>query len=216
MANVPPKVKGALGVLGVVAVNDVLKPAAKDVVMPVITKAVDVAGDVVDDIRERKIVPQLYSPKFQMTTEQAIKELESSGFKAESHPILKTYANKKYRDCIVNQVIDTDPKAHTPIKPEKTVHVLYATQEFIDESIRLAEEYDREVAERKEKAKQAAADAADIAVQVAANAAGKLKQAKDKLPKMPKKKGAESAELNEPIDVIEAVELSETVETIEE
>ena len=205
MANVPPKVKGALGALSVVAVNDILKPAAKDVVMPVITKAVDVAGDVVDDIRERKIVPQLYSPKFQMTTEQAIKELESSGFKAESYPMSLNCANKKYRDCIVNQVIDTVPKAHTPIKPEKTVYVLYATQEFIDESIRLAEEHDRQVAESKEKAKQ-----------LAANAAGKLKQAKDKLPQMPKKKGAESAELNEPIDVIEAVDLSETVETIEE
>lgn len=83
MANVPPKVKGALGALGVVAVNDILKAAAKDVVMSVITKAVDAAGDVIDDIRERKIVPQLYSPKLRTTTDQAIRKLKSVGLEAE-------------------------------------------------------------------------------------------------------------------------------------
>lgn len=145
-------------------------------ILPLVKPAIDAVRDYADKtIEERKklvIVPKLYSSEYRTTSEQAIEILTSLGLKAVLSPTLIADADGKYRNCINNQVIKSEPKAKQKVEPGTTVRVLYITQEVIDESQRLFDESEKQKEEqllkksirrsqRKEKTKQVASGVTD-------------------------------------------------------
>ena len=145
-------------------------------IVPLVKPAIDAVRDYEDKtIEERKkliIMPKLYSSEYRTTAEQAVEILTSLGLKAVLSPTLIDDANEKYRNCIDNQVIKSEPKAKQKVEPGTTVRILYITQEVIDESQCLFNESEKQKAERcfdksirrserKEKTKRVVSDVAD-------------------------------------------------------
>lgn len=145
-------------------------------ILPLVKPAIDAVRDYADKtIEERKklvTVPKLYSSEYRTTSEQAVEILTSIGLKVILSPTFISDADKKYKDCINNQVIKSDPKPKQKVEPGTAVRVLYITQEVIDESQRLFDEFKKQTeerlleksirrSERKEKTKQVVSDVAD-------------------------------------------------------
>lgn len=83
-------------------------------ILPLVKPAIDAVRDYADKtIEERKklvTIPKLYSSEYRTTSEQAVEILTSIGLKVILSPTLISDADKKYKDCINNQVIKSDPK----------------------------------------------------------------------------------------------------------
>lgn len=145
-------------------------------IVPLVKPAIDAVRDYADKtIEERKklvVVPKLYSSEYRTTSQQAVEILTSLGLKVVLSPTLIADANEKYKNCIDNQVIKSEPKAKQKVEPGTTVRVLYITQEVIDESQRMFCESEKRKAEllhektirryeRKEKTKRVVSDVTD-------------------------------------------------------
>lgn len=173
-------------------------------IVPLVKPAIEAVRDYADKtIEERKklvVVPKLYSSEYRTTSEQAVEILTSLGLlglKAVLSPTLIDDADEKYRNCVNNQVIKSEPKAKQKVEPGTTVRVLYITQEVIDESQRLFIESEKRKAEllleksirrseRKEKTKQVVSGVADT-----------VKRGVGKIPSVLHKKNNDKEEHNE-------------------
>ncbi|MCD8089298.1 MAG: hypothetical protein LUD81_01490 [Clostridiales bacterium] len=114
-------------------VNPFVNPLIESIVNPL-------ADKLTETLEERKIlvtVPELCANGFPLSTEQATKILTDCGLKIMLIELPLKEAEPKYKDCFVNQVIETQPKAKEKIEPGSTILVKYITQEIIDESKRL-------------------------------------------------------------------------------
>lgn len=170
-------------------------------IVPLVKPAIEAVRDYADKtIEERKklvVVSKLYSSEYRTTSEQAVEILTSLGLKAVLSPTLIDDADGKYRNCINNQVIKSEPKARQKVEPGTTVRVLYITQEVIDESRCLFNESEKRKAEllleksikrseRKEKTKRVVSDVADT-----------VKRGVGKIPSVLHKKNNDKEEHNE-------------------
>lgn len=170
-------------------------------ILPLVKPAIDAVRDYADKtIEERKkliTVPKLYSSEYRTTSEQAVEILTSIGLKVILSPTLISDADKKYKDCINNQVIKSDPKQKRKVESGTTVRVLYITQEVIDESQRLFDEFEKQTeerlleksirrSERKEKTKRVVSDVTDT-----------VKRGVGKIPSVLHKKNNDKEEHNE-------------------
>lgn len=117
-------------------------------------------------------MPELCSKKFPLKLDEAKELLESRGLKALPIEVRLRDACVKYKDCFELQVVGSDCKPNSKLKPGDTVIVQYVTQEVIDESRRIFEETERQKASLKQeraikraeqigRAKVAVADTAD-------------------------------------------------------
>lgn len=98
-------------------------------------------------------VPELCSKKFPLKLDEAKQLLENCGLKALPIEVRLRDASVKYKDCFDLQVIGSNKKANTKVKPGETIVIQYTTQEVIAESRRIFEEAEmRKAALKQERA----------------------------------------------------------------
>lgn len=95
-------------------------------------------------------MPELCSKKFPLKLDEAKELLESRGLKALPIEVRLRDASSKYKDCFDFQVVGSDQKPNSKVKPGDTVIVQYVTQKVIDESRRIFEEAEQEKAALKQ------------------------------------------------------------------
>lgn len=130
-----------------VKIIEVAIPAAIGVVAKMADKAIDKP-----DAKENKIkIPDLYRKGFALELEQATQILNDFGLKAAPSRIGLKEANKKYKDYIHNQVIDSNPKQGASVNPGSIVYLKYITQDVIDASQKIFDDSIQAKQEAKEK-----------------------------------------------------------------
>lgn len=121
----------------------VLGLAASKILEPALEKAVNVVGDKIDSEMKNKsnnkkvIIPDLYKKGFPLTKEQATDALVRSGLSVVPIELTLKDADIRYKDCIDNQVIDSNPKHRKRIDVGGVVYIKYVTHEVIVESQRM-------------------------------------------------------------------------------
>lgn len=133
-------------------------------------------------------MPELCSKKFPLKLDEAKELLESRGLKALSIEVRLRDACAKYKDCFELQVVGSDRKANSKLKPGDTVIVQYVTQEVIDESRRIFEEVKQQKAALKQERAVKRAEQVERAKAVAGDTAAKAKAGVEKMIRRDKKK----------------------------
>lgn len=140
-------------------------------------------------------MPELCSKKFPLKLDEAKELLESRGLKALSIEVRLRDACVKYKDCFELQVVGSDRKPNSKLKPGDTVIVQYVTQEVIDESRRIFEEAEQQKAALKQERAVKRAEQMERAKAVAGDTAAKARAGVEKMIRRDKKKelGKESS-----------------------
>ena len=133
-------------------------------------------------------MPELCSKKFPLKLDEAKELLESRGLKALSIEVRLRDACVKYKDCFELQVVGSDRKPNSKLKPGDTVIVQYVTQEVIDESRRIFEEAEQQKAALKQERAVKRAEQMERAKAVAGDTAAKAKAGVEKMIRRDKKK----------------------------
>lgn len=94
----------------------------------------------------------------------------------------------KYKDCFELQVVGSDRKPNSKLKPGDTVIVQYVTQEVIDESRRIFEEAEKQKAALKQERAVKRAEQMERAKAVAGDTAAKARAGVEKMIRRDKKK----------------------------
>ena len=141
------------------------------------------------------IMPELCSKKFPLKLDEAKELLESRGLKALSIEVRLRDACVKYKDCFELQVVGSDRKPNSKLKPGDTVIVQYVTQEVINESRRIFEEAEQQKAALKQERAVKRAEQMERAKAVAGDTAAKARAGVEKMIRRDKKKelGKESS-----------------------
>lgn len=140
-------------------------------------------------------MPELCSKKFPLKLDEAKELLESRGLKALSIEVRLRDACVKYKDCFELQVVGSDRKPNSKLKPGDTVIVQYVTQEVINESRRIFEEVEQQKAALKQERAVKRAEQMERAKAVAGDTAAKARAGVEKMIRRDKKKelGKESS-----------------------
>ena len=140
-------------------------------------------------------MPELCSKKFPLKLDEAKELLESRGLKALPIEVRLRDACVKYKDCFELQVVGSDRKPNSKLKPGDTVIVQYVTQEVIDESRRIFEEAEKQKAALKQERAVKRAEQMERAKAVAGDTAAKARAGVEKMIRRDKKKelGKESS-----------------------
>lgn len=133
-------------------------------------------------------MPELCSKKFPLKLDEAKELLESRGLKALSIEVRLRDACVKYKDCFELQVVGSDRKPNSKLKPGDTVIVQYVTQEVIDESQRIFEEAEKQKATLKQERAVKRAEQMERAKAVAGDTAAKARAGVEKMIRRDKKK----------------------------
>lgn len=133
-------------------------------------------------------MPELCSKKFPLKLDEAKELLESRGLKALSIEVRLRDACVKYKDCFELQVVGSDRKPNSKLKPGDTVIVQYVTQEVINESRRIFEEAEQQKAALKQERVVKRAEQMERAKVVAGDTAAKAKAGVEKMIRRGKKK----------------------------
>ena len=133
-------------------------------------------------------MPELCSKKFPLRLDEAKELLESRGLKALSIEVRLRDACVKYKDCFELQVVGSDRKPNSKLKPGDTVIVQYVTQEVINESRRIFEEAEQQKAALKQERAVKRAEQMERAKVVAGDTAAKAKAGVEKMIRRGKKK----------------------------
>lgn len=140
-------------------------------------------------------MPELCSKKFPLKLDEAKELLESRGLKALSIEVRLRDACVKYKDCFELQVVGSDRKPNSKLKPGDTVIVQYVTQEVINESRRIFEEAEQQKAALKQERAVKRAEQMERAKAVTGDTAAKVRAGVEKMIRRDKKKelGKESS-----------------------
>ena len=140
-------------------------------------------------------MPELCSKKFPLKLDEAKELLERRGLKALSIEVRLRDACVKYKDCFELQVVGSDRKPNSKLKPGDTVIVQYVTQEVINESRRIFEEAEQQKAALKQERAVKRAEQMERAKAVAGDTAAKARAGVEKMIRRDKKKelGKESS-----------------------
>lgn len=133
-------------------------------------------------------MPELCSKKFPLKLDEAKELLESRGLKALPIEVRLRDASSKYKDCFDFQVVGSDQKPNSKVKPGDTVIVQYVTQKVIDESRRIFEEAEQEKAALKQERAVKRAEQIERAKIVAGGTAAKARAGVEKMIRCDKKK----------------------------
>lgn len=133
-------------------------------------------------------MPELCSKKFPLKLDEAQELLESRGLKALPIEVRLRDACVKYKDCFELQVVGSDRKPNSKLKPGDTVIVQYVTQEVIDESRRIFEEAEKQKAALKQERAVKRAEQMERAKAVAGDTAAKARAGVEKMIRRDKKK----------------------------
>lgn len=133
-------------------------------------------------------MPELCSKKFPLKLDEAKELLESRGLKALPIEVRLRDACVKYKDCFELQVVGSDRKPNSKLKPGDTVIVQYVTQEVIDESQRIFEEAEKQKATLKQERAVKRAEQMERAKAVAGDTAAKARAGVEKMIRRDKKK----------------------------
>lgn len=133
-------------------------------------------------------MPELCSKKFPLKLDEAKELLESRGLKALSIEVRLRDACVKYKDCFELQVVGSDRKPNSKLKPGDTVIVQYVTQEVINESRRIFEEAEQQKAALKQERAVKRAEQMERAKAVAGDTAAKARAGVEKMIRRDKKK----------------------------
>lgn len=133
-------------------------------------------------------MPELCSKKFPLKLDEAKELLESRGLKALSIEVRLRDACVKYKDCFELQVVGSDRKPNSKLKPGDTVIVQYVTQEVINESRRIFEEAEQQKAALKQERAVKRAEQMERAKVVAGDTAAKARAGVEKMIRRGKKK----------------------------
>lgn len=133
-------------------------------------------------------MPELCSKKFPLKLDEAKELLESRGLKALSIEVRLRDACVKYKDCFELQVVGSDRKPNSKLKPGDTVIVQYVTQEVINESRRIFEEAEQQKAALKQERAVKRAEQMERAKTVAGDTAAKARASVEKMIRRDKKK----------------------------
>lgn len=133
-------------------------------------------------------MPELCSKKFPLKLDEAKELLESRGLKALPIEVRLRDACVKYKDCFELQVVGSDRKPNSKLKPGDTVIVQYVTQEVIDESRRIFEEAEKQKAALKQERAVKRAEQMERAKAVAGDTAAKARAGVEKMIRRDKKK----------------------------
>lgn len=133
-------------------------------------------------------MPELCSKKFPLKLDEAKELLESRGLKALSIEVRLRDACVKYKDCFELQVVGSDRKPNSKLKPGDTVIVQYVTQEVINESRRIFEEAEKQKAALKQERAVKRAEQMERAKAVAGDTAAKARAGVEKMIRRDKKK----------------------------
>ena len=133
-------------------------------------------------------MPELCSKKFPLKLDEAKELLESRGLKGLPIEVLLRDACVKYKDCFEFQVVGSDRKPNSKLKPGDTVIVQYVTQEVIDESRRIFEEAEKQKAALKQERAVKRAEQMERAKAVAGDTAAKARAGVEKMIRRDKKK----------------------------
>lgn len=133
-------------------------------------------------------MPELCSKKFPLKLDEAKELLESRGLKALPIEVRLRDACVKYKDCFELQVVGSDRKPNSKLKPGDTVIVQYVTQEVIDESRQIFEEAEKQKAALKQERAVKRAEQMERAKAVAGDTAAKARASVEKMIRRDKKK----------------------------
>lgn len=133
-------------------------------------------------------MPELCSKKFPLKLDEAKELLESRGLKALPIEVRLRDACVKYKDCFELQVVGSDRKPNSKLKPGDTVIVQYVTQEVINESRRIFEEAEQQKAALKQERAVKRAEQMERAKAVAGDTAAKARASVEKMIRRDKKK----------------------------
>lgn len=133
-------------------------------------------------------MPELCSKKFPLKLDEAKELLESRGLKALPIEVRLRDACSKYKDCFDFQVVGSNQKPNSKIKPGDTVIVQYVTQEVIDESRRIFGEAEQQKAALKQERAVKRAEQIERAKIVAGDTAAKARAGVEKMIRRDKKK----------------------------
>lgn len=133
-------------------------------------------------------MPELCSKKFPLKLDEAKELLESRGLKALPIEVRLRDACVKYKDCFELQVVGSDRKPNSKLKPGDTVIVQYVTQEVIDESRRIFEEAEQQKTALKQERAVKRAEQMERAKAAAGDAAAKARAGVEKMIRRDKKK----------------------------
>lgn len=133
-------------------------------------------------------MPELCSKKFPLKLDEAKELLESRGLKGLPIEVRLRDACVKYKDCFELQVVGSDRKPNSKLKPGDTVIVQYVTQEVIDESRRIFEEAEKQKAALKQERAVKRAEQMERAKAVAGDTAAKARAGVEKMIRRDKKK----------------------------
>lgn len=126
-------------------------------------------------------MPELCSKKFPLKLDEAKELLDSRGLKALPIEVRFRDACVKYKDCFELQVVGSDRKPNSKLKPGDTVIVQYVTQEVIDESRRIFEETEQQKAALKQERAIKRAEQVECAKAVAGDTAAKARAGVEKI-----------------------------------
>lgn len=133
-------------------------------------------------------MPELCSKKFPLKLDEAKELLESRGLKALPIEVRLRDACVKYKDCFELQVVGSDRKPNSKLKPGDTVIVQYVIQEVIDESRQIFEEAEKQKAALKQERAVKRAEQMERAKAVAGDTAAKARAGVEKMIRRDKKK----------------------------
>ena len=126
-------------------------------------------------------MPELCSKKFPLKLDEAKELIEGHGLKALPIEVRFRDACVKYKDCFELQVVGSDRKPNSKLKPGDTVIVQYVTQEVIDESRRIFEETEQQKAALKQERAIKRAEQVERAKAVAGDTAAKARAGVEKI-----------------------------------
>lgn len=168
-----------------------------DLVAGIVGAVTPLAVELIDRIPKKEelgpseeliFMPELCSKKFPLKLDEAKELLESRGLKALSIEVRLRDACVKYKDCFELQVVGSDRKPNSKLKPGDTVIVQYVTQEVINESRRIFEEAEQQKAALKQERAVKRAEQMERAKVVAGDTAAKAKAGVEKMIRRGKKK----------------------------
>lgn len=130
--------------------------------------AVDGVMKVVDWVEEKQkdtmIIPALYSKGQRLTVDMAMRILTDMGMKPQPVELSVVEAKEKYRTCIPRQVVFTSPRDSSRQKIGQVIVITYITEPGIEESKRLYDEHQKQIAIDKEKHAQKVAEHKQAAI----------------------------------------------------
>lgn len=95
-------------------------------------------------------IPNLYQPDFPLDVDIVVSLLEEQNFKVATSKLQMKDANAKYKDCINNQVVGTNPRHGKKVEVGSIITVRYISQDVIDASQKMFNDKEKNKSEKKE------------------------------------------------------------------